>query len=253
MQPIAPAQIEATKAKTRRKRKALASAAAFLLVAVSAGVYYAYQAYLVPPPPPALRIPPPVALKSPGPATAPTSTGSPGGVTSPNSPTAPTTTLGSLLDNVQTVLSERRGLEQARVDNFLNGKDPPSERALKTPPPGTLVPKSNQPTATTSSVATAGTVSPSVQTVVPPVAPVQSAPVGTNGSVAFKVWIENVHINGVVVRDGKVSVDINGTLVHPGDTLEPALGIVLDSVDNASAQHRLNFRDRTGTILSREY
>jgi hypothetical protein len=254
LQPKAPAQIEAAKAKARRKRKMLIfSAVALLLVALSPGVYFVYQTYFAPPPPIVLRSPPPSASKPAGPGPSTPAIGSGTASTSTISPTAPATTTASLLDQAQTALADRRALEQARIDNILIGKDPPAKRAIDTPPPGTFAPKPDQPSTTTASVPPAMTGSASAQSGIPPAPAVQAVSTGTDASIAFKVWIENVHINGVVVREGKVSVEINNTLVHPGDTLDPSLGIVFDSVDNSGGQHLLIFRDRTGAILSKPY
>jgi hypothetical protein len=187
LQPKTPAQIEAAKAKPKRKRIILLAGAAFGAIALAVGGFYAYQTFLAPTPAPLpIKPPAPIAAKPTGPTPA-TQT-----VVSPTAST-PAMTSGSMIENAQAALAERRGLEQARVDNILAGKDPPDKRAIDTPPPGTFMPKPDQPPATKPAVASATSV-PQPDQPAATEAPVASA--------AFKVWVDSARITVVRWRAG---------------------------------------------------
>ena len=69
---------------------------------------------------------------------------------------------------------------------------------------------------------------------------------------AFRLWLEAVRINGVAVNPGSAPrVIINGRLVRPGDTIDPAEGIVFESLD--LERKLILFRNRAGFVASKQY
>jgi hypothetical protein len=83
-----------------------------------------------------------------------------------------------------------------------------------------------------------------------PVDSVQLAPVPVPMSPAFRAWIDNVRITGVVSGSSPRAI-INGRLVRPGDVVDASTGIVFEGVD--IEQKQLIFRDRSGSIGNRSY
>lgn len=71
-------------------------------------------------------------------------------------------------------------------------------------------------------------------------------------TMAFRLWLEDVRINGVTASAGSVPrVIINGRLVRPGDTIDSAEGIVFESVD--TEKKCVMFRNRSGFVAGKPY
>ena len=236
LQPKPPAAVKAATLAARNKagRKRiliLGGTAALVLVAA---VLFLWQTYFSSPPAPPPR--PAVATTTPKPAPAPASV----------APTAQTLTQtaqnlaaqpGQAVTNIQTALADARGREQARVDAVLDGKDPPDQRALNTPPPGTFTPQGVQ----------AGPNGPPAAVGNPP--PAATPPVAPASTIAFRAWVDSVKIGGV--NGTGTLAFINGQTHRPGDMLDSAQGIVFDSAD--PAKKVLVFRDRTGAVVQKKY
>lgn len=77
--------------------------------------------------------------------------------------------------------------------------------------------------------------------------PVPSVPVV---SPQFRAWVENARVTGVITGSSPKAI-INGRLARPGDMIDAAEGIALDSID---AEHKqLVFRNRSGATFSKPY
>ena len=99
-------------------------------------------------------------------------------------------------------------------------------------------------TSTSSTVASATT---SPEAVAPVVAqPVPPPPV----SDAFKQFVVNLRVNGVFQGENPRAM-LNGKMYHPGDIVEPKLGISLLKIEVEAKQ--IVFRDADGAILPRHY
>jgi hypothetical protein len=84
-------------------------------------------------------------------------------------------------------------------------------------------------------------------TVVESAPPIKTAPVV---SAAFRLWIDNARITGVVVGASPRAI-INGRLVRQDDMVDASEGIVFQGVDVELKE--LIFRDRVGAVASKPY
>jgi hypothetical protein len=195
------------------------------LVILGGGGFYAWQVYLAAPPdklpPPAVR--PPVAAKPPA--------------------ITPSETLNKIaalpanaINKAQDAIAGRREAEQNRIDAAIDGTELPEKRFLDTPLPGELA----EPAATR----TASQIAPGVT------ATTTDIVAGVSAGAEFRLFVGNVRINGVFQGTPPRAL-INGRMFRLGETVEPALGIVFESI--TAETKTITFKDRTGALVSRRY
>lgn len=78
----------------------------------------------------------------------------------------------------------------------------------------------------------------------------KDAPVRLVMTPAFRAWIDEVRITGVVSGAAPRAI-INGRLFRPGDMVDATAGITFESLDGERKQ--VMFRDDTGMLAGKGY
>lgn len=78
----------------------------------------------------------------------------------------------------------------------------------------------------------------------------KTGPTSSAVTIAFKAWIDDARITGVVVGNSPRAI-INGRLVRPGDVVDGAQGIVFDGLD--LERKEVVFRNGTGLFAGKAY
>jgi hypothetical protein len=137
------------------------------------------------------------------------------------------------VDKAQAAIDARRASGQSRIDAAVEGEEPPQKTANAP----------TKPAVTTSSAST------QVAQGVTATVPIQATP---EASAAFRAFVQNAKIQGVVFGVTPARAQINGQLARAGITVvDNALGITFDSVD--IEKKLLIFKDRTGATVSKRF
>lgn len=211
------------KAKAQRAKR-LALFGGVGLVVLGAAGYFGYTFYFGAEPPP----PPPVVKKA-APATAPAAA-----ATAPAAPgPTPSETLnalakapGQIVNNAKATINNAAQGRQAAIEEVAGAE--PAAKAGTPPPPAT-------------NTATA------VRGVAPGLSATTEVQAGSEATVAFRAYVANVKIGGVVVT----RAIINNKLTRAGELVDNTLGITFEGYDPDTKL--LTFRDRSGVVVSRKY
>ena len=151
------------------------------------------------------------------------------------------------VDKAKEVVATRRGNEQARIDAMAAGEEAPDKRALDTPPPSRFAGQSPPPdtAATPAPVPGAGSV------IAPGITATTSNVVeAPRASAAFKRFVADARITGVFQGTPPRAL-INGRMIRAGEVVDPASGVVFDSID--AEKKTITFKDRAGIPATRRY
>lgn len=216
---------EPAAAKAPRKRGGLIAAAVSLVVFGVCG-YFAWQHFMAPAAPSAA----PAAAQPSAATLAPANAAPASGPTPSDTLNKIAAMPGNAIQKAQDALAARRANGQGRVDALASGDDVPAKKAAAEPA------KSGTATAMTQ--------------VAPNLTATTELEAGPQASPAFVAWSVNIKVNGVF-QGSPARAMINGRLTRTGETVEPMLGIVFDSVD--AERKLLIFRDAIGAKVSRKY
>jgi hypothetical protein len=222
-EPAAPAVVTASGSKRTLK---LALLALLLLVVLGGGGFFAYQKFFAPTP-----TPPPVAKKTmPAPIPANKAPGTTPGPT-------PSETINNIAKTPKQAIDKAKGARSAndaRVGEMPNLDEPPQPSPSTKAGPGTT-----KVTTVTTQVAQG------VRATVPIEATAEASP-------AFRSFVQNAKISGVVFGVTPARAYINGQLARAGVTVvDNGLGITFDSVD--VEKKLLIFKDKSGATVSKRF
>ncbi len=215
--------IRALPGKAKAKRgKRLAILGVVAVVVLGGAAFYIYKFYLADTPPP----PPPVTQKATPPAP------NTGAATKGPTPSDTLNQLAKVPANAIQKTKDTTGKVNSKgnVDAVLDGSGPGDRPTVNTAP---TAPKTTT-TTTTRGVAPGVTATTEVQA-------------ASTASVAFRAYVANVKIAGVVAT----RAIINNKLTRAGEVVDASLGITFEGYDVDTKM--LNFRDRSGASVSRKY
>jgi hypothetical protein len=220
------------------KKKPFQIGALAAVLVLGVGGYFAFTKIFAPPPPP-----PPVVVKpKPAPAVAKPAAAAATLPAAANKPAQSGPALSetqsaiahapvNAINKAQAVINARKNSGQSRdaVGAITDGEDAPAKPGETPAPKTTPGSRSIAPgvTATTSEVeATA------------------------EASAAFRAFVANAKISGVVVQQGRSAVMmINNRLARVGETVEAPLGVTFDGYD--VEKNLIIFKDKSGAIVTR--
>ncbi|MBL9201653.1 MAG: hypothetical protein JNL39_14175 [Opitutaceae bacterium] len=207
-----------------RRRGGIVAALVSLLV-FGVGGYFAWRHFNAPPAPANGE---PAKPSS----TAPTPTAPAAGPTPSDTLNKIAAMPGNAIQKAQDAIAARRAGGQGRVDALAAGDEPPAKTTAPDPKTGT--PGTSTAMTQLTSTLTATT----------------ELETAAQASPAFVAWTVNVKVNGVFQGTPPRAM-INNRLTRAGETVDPMLGIVFDSVD--ADRKQIIFRDGTGAKVSRKY
>ena len=169
-------------------------------------------------------------------------------------PLTPSDTLNNLahapvnaVNKAQDAVNARRGSEQTRIDALAAGEDPAAKKpvAADAAKGATKGAPASKP-----AVVTSTTLAPGISATTTDVEAVAEA------SPAFRTFVANARISGVIGGDGQVGgvaakIILNNRPYRSGDVIDTILGITFENVD--SEKKLLIFKDKTGAIVTRKY
>lgn len=224
------------KAKAKRGKR-LAILGGVAVVVLGTAGFFAYKIYLGAEPPP----PPPITKKKAAPAAAPApaaaATAAAAAPADPNKPAVGGPTPSETLNNLARAPAQIINNAKTTINNAAQGRQASIEEVAASDP-ASQAPKAAAPATNTATA---------VRGLSPGIGATTEVQAGAEATVAFRAYVANVKIGGVVVT----RAIINNKLTRAGETVDNQLGITFEGYDPDTKL--LTFRDRSGATVSRKY